>query len=188
MAPALYRAGCRQFFIAHLNEGIALRPLIPDDVELHVLHGAHPGAEGEFVRHGLRPVLNSLQGKVLHTRSIAAGTSVGYAHSWTASRASRIATVAVGYADGYLRGLSNRGVAHCDGIALSLIGNISMDTLMVDITDLPDIRQDRAIRARVAMAVFGERAQWTKRSKCASSIPCVLPCSLASSRSIAAAG
>lgn len=273
VAPALYRAGCRQFFVAHLNEGIALRPALPADAAIHVLHGAHPGAEGEFVRHGLLPVLNSrsqvqawqaladrlgrrlpailqvdtgmarlglaaddlaqlvatpgglagidlqflmshlvsaedqespvnrrqlasfraalaqlpgvraslanssgiflggeyhfdlarpgaalygvapvagqanplrpvirLQGKVLQTRWITAGTAVGYGHTWTAARAARLATVAVGYADGYLRSQSNRGVAHCDGVALPLVGNISMDTIIVDITDLPEGR------------------------------------------------
>ncbi|HSX74454.1 MAG TPA: alanine racemase, partial [Shinella sp.] len=61
VAPALYRAGCRHFFVAHLDEGIALRPLLAPDATVYVLHGATPGAEPECVTHGLVPVLNSLQ-------------------------------------------------------------------------------------------------------------------------------
>ena len=61
VAPALYRAGCRHFFVAHLDEGIALRPLLERDATVYVLHGSTPGAEPEFVAHGLVPVLNSLQ-------------------------------------------------------------------------------------------------------------------------------
>ena len=268
VAPALYRAGCRHFFVAHIDEAIALRPVLADDATLYALHGSPPGAEPEFLAHGIVPVLNSLQqlaawralaqrhghtlpgvlqvdtgmarlglsageldlvagnpellegvdlklimshlvsaeesgnpinamqlarfkaalgrlpraaaslanssgiflgsdyhfdlarpgaalygiapaagienpqravirlrGKVIQTRHVETGTAVGYNHRWTASRPSRIATVAVGYADGYLRSLSNRGYAYFDGIRLPLVGNVSMDTITIDATD-----------------------------------------------------
>ena len=60
VAPALYLAGCRHFFVAHLTEAIELRPTLAADAVIYVLHGAHPGAEMECVTHGLVPVLNSL--------------------------------------------------------------------------------------------------------------------------------
>ncbi|RDJ97833.1 alanine racemase [Cupriavidus lacunae] len=251
VGPALYRAGCRHFFVAHLNEAIALRPVLPGDAALYVLHGIHPDSERDFVTHGVVPVLNSLvqvkawgklarergvrlpavlqvdtgmarlglgceeletlaeapgmlseidlrlimshlvsaenqaevindlqlarfraalarlpkaraslanssgiflgrdyhfdlvrpgaalygvapiagmpnpvrpviklEGRVIQTRWIAAGNAVGYSHTWTAPRRSRIATVAVGY-------------------CLPLVGNVSMDTVTLDVTDVP---------------------------------------------------
>ncbi|MBS0551912.1 MAG: alanine racemase, partial [Proteobacteria bacterium] len=87
----------------------------------------------------LRPVIR-LQGKVVQTRTIEPGTAVGYSHTWTAQRPSRIATVSVGYADGYLRSLSNRGEVHFDSVRLPIVGNVSMDTITIDITDLPEGR------------------------------------------------
>ena len=59
VGPALAAAGCRQFFVAHLDEAIALKPLLPRDATVSVLHGPLPGGEEEFVAHGVRPVLNS---------------------------------------------------------------------------------------------------------------------------------
>lgn len=59
VGPALAAAGCRQFFVAHLDEAIALKPLLPANSTVSVLHGPLPGSEAEFVAHGLRPVLNS---------------------------------------------------------------------------------------------------------------------------------
>lgn len=59
VAPALHEAGCRHFFVAHLAEGVALKPLLPGAM-LAVLHGILPGEEAEFAAHGLVPVLTSL--------------------------------------------------------------------------------------------------------------------------------
>lgn len=59
VAPALAAAGCRTFFVACIDEGIALRSAL-DDGEIYVLGGAPRGAEPEFLHHRLRPVLNSL--------------------------------------------------------------------------------------------------------------------------------
>lgn len=270
VAPALARAGCSHFFVAHLDEAIALRPHLPAAARVYVLHGAPPGVEAEFVAHDLIPVLNCLpqvdawsrlarteqralpallqvdtgmarlglssrdladivadpsrlhgielrylmshlacaeaqdhagnalqlerfrtalaafpqapgcfanssgiflgrddhfglvrpgaalygiapvagaanpmravirlQGKVIQTRQIEAGAGVGYSLSWRAAQASRIATVAVGYADGYLRSLSNRGIARINGVDLPLVGNVSMDTITLDVSALP---------------------------------------------------
>ena len=269
VAPALYEAGCRHFFVAHVDEAIALRPVLHPDATVYVLHGPLPGAEPEFVVHDLVPVLNSLpqlaawrelacrldrplpaivqidtgmarlgfsppeldalagdrtqlrgidlryvmshlasaedqanpanraqlerfraalarlpatrasfanssgiflgdayhfelvrpgaalygvapvagapnpmrpvirlRGRVIQTRTIEAGTPVGYSHTWTAPRRSRIATVAVGYADGYLRSLGNRGCVQFDHTPLPVVGNVSMDTILVDVTAL----------------------------------------------------
>ena len=273
IAPVLAQAGCRHFFVAHLDEGIALRPYLPVDAELFVLHGPLPGSEPEFVRHGLMPVLNSLsqvaawrnlaanldrplpaiiqidsgmsrlglspsevaewfalpdflngislrylmshlacaehqahpmnqmqlqafnavlerlpgcqaslanssgiflgpdfqfdlvrpgvalygvapvvgvanpmrsvvrlQAKIIQTRTIEAGVGVGYGFSYRAPNRRRIATASVGYADGWLRSFSNRGVAMIGDVAVPLVGTVSMDTMTLDVTDIPPDR------------------------------------------------
>ncbi|MBC3861373.1 alanine racemase [Undibacterium jejuense] len=269
VARVLYEEGCRHFFVAHLEEAIALRPGLPADADLIVMHGSPVGCEAEFVQHGCMPVLNSiqqiqdwavlarerqqflpaivqvdtgmarmglsakevevlrddpdllrsidvryvmshlasaedqanpmnrqqlekfnelralfprskatlanssgvflgsefhfdlarpgaalygvapvagqenplravahLQGRIIQTREIPAGTGVGYGSTWRSKETSRIATIAVGYADGWLRSLSNRGVAHIAGIAAPMVGNVSMDTITLDVTHI----------------------------------------------------
>lgn len=77
--------------------------------------------------------------EIIALREIAAGHSVGYGATWLAPRVSRIATVPVGYADGLSRGLSNRGHVLLAGRRAPIVGAISMDMTMVDVTDLPGV-------------------------------------------------
>lgn len=273
VGPALAAAGCRHFFVAHVDEGIALRPHLPAGTEILVLHGPPAGTEGDFVAHGLTPVLNSLeqiagwraeamrtgrplpavvqvdtgmarlglstaeldtlaadptlldgiplravmshlacaedqgnpanaaqlarfrdarrrlppapgsfanssgiflgaefhfdlarpgaalygvapvagaanpmrpvvrlQGRVIQLREVPAGTPVGYGGAFTTERPTRIATVSVGYADGFVRSLGNRGAAHLGDTALPIFGRVSMDTITLDATAVPEGR------------------------------------------------
>jgi alanine racemase len=80
-----------------------------------------------------------LRARVLQVRTIAVGERVGYNGIWQAARPSRIATVSLGYADGYPRVLSNRGSAAFDGQALPLVGRVSMDLTTFDATDAPGV-------------------------------------------------
>ncbi len=267
VGPALAAAGCRHFFVAHLDEGIALRRVLPPACLIYVLHGPMPGAEAEFTAHGLRPVLNgleqidawralsckadmalpaalqvdsgmarlglspaeltvlddaperlfgisvslvlshlswaeipehpanvdalqrfralrarlpaapasfanssgiflgpdyhfdllrpgaalyglapqagrknpmrpvvTLQGKVIQTRSVPAGTPVGYNGRFVAHTECRIATVGVGYADGFLRCLGNKATASLRGYEVPVIGAVSMDLITLDVS------------------------------------------------------
>lgn len=271
VAPALAAAGCRHFFVAHLDEAIRLRPYLPSAAAVYVLNGVPPGAEAECIARGLVPVLNSLQqlddyarhgrgaqarlpailqidsgmsrlglsagevqalacdphrfdglnlrfvmshlacaerqqhpansaqrerfdtlrsllpaapaslansagiflgprfhydlarpgaamygiapvaaapnpmrpvvrlqGRVIQTRRVEAGTGVGYGLTWQPAHEARLATVSVGYADGFQRSLSQRAVAHFDGLELPLVGIVSMDTITLDISALPE--------------------------------------------------
>ncbi|HVZ07977.1 alanine racemase [Rhodopila sp.] len=265
VAAALYAAGCRHFFVAYLDEAIAIRDLLPDAM-LAVLSGPIPGTESDYAEHGLTPVLGSLMEieawagrgpailhvdtgmsrlglsaaeldvlerkpgllaglpirfimthlvaseepdepvnlrqcqvfaaararlpkapasfanssgillgpdfgtdlarpgaalygvnpapgrpnpmrpvaalriRVLEVRDIPSGASVGYNATWTASRPSRIATGALGYADGFHRALSGKAKACFDGTPVPLVGRISMDLSTFDVTDLPAVR------------------------------------------------
>ena len=81
-----------------------------------------------------------LRARVLAVREIGAGETVGYNATWTAGRASRIATAAIGYADGWHRSLSNRGRAFFDGQAVPLVGRVSMDLATFDVTEQPGVQ------------------------------------------------
>jgi len=90
----------------------------------------------------MRPVV-TLRARVLAVRNVPTGTSVGYNATWIARRPSRIATVAIGYADGYFRGLAGRASACFDGRPVPLVGRVSMDLTTFDVTDHPDVQTGR---------------------------------------------
>jgi alanine racemase len=79
-----------------------------------------------------------LQGRILQVRSVDAARSVGYGATHRVSRPSRIATVALGYADGYPLAMSNLGTAFLDNHEIPVVGRVSMDLTTVDVTDLPE--------------------------------------------------
>ncbi len=90
----------------------------------------------------MRPVIR-LDAHIVQVRNVASGETVGYSGTWTAKRATKLAVVAAGYADGYLRASSASddkpgGNAIIAGKRCPLAGRVSMDLLAVDITDLPD--------------------------------------------------
>src|SRR5262249_21713046 len=79
-----------------------------------------------------------------------AGESVGYGATWTAKRASRIATIPLGYADGLSRATSNKGHVLVRGRRAPIVGTVSMDLTMIDVTDLPgaSVRDDAVALGR----------------------------------------
>ena len=81
-----------------------------------------------------------LSAPVLQLREIGPGETVGYNATWRASRPSRIATIGIGYADGWKRSLSGRGHACFDGAPAPLVGRVSMDLTTYDVTGLPALR------------------------------------------------
>jgi alanine racemase len=85
---------------------------------------------------GFEPVM-SLKTKVVFLKTVAKGTPIGYGATFRARRTSRIATLPVGYADGFARGLSNKGTVLLGGRRCPIVGSISMDMATVDATDAP---------------------------------------------------
>jgi alanine racemase len=79
-----------------------------------------------------------VEAEILQVREIAAGDTVGYGASWQATAPRRIATIAAGYADGYLRSLSGRSLGLLHGRAVPLVGRVSMDLTTFDVTDIPE--------------------------------------------------
>jgi alanine racemase len=269
VAPALWRAGCRTFFVAHLSEGIAARNLLPE-AAIYGLNGLPPGHADAFRAHALRPVLGDrselsewaeaaagahpaalhvdtgmnrlglpveaalalardpviaragidlvmshlvsaeapddplnarqaadfariraalphvraslanssgtcladgarhdllrpgyslfggnpepgrpnpmrpvvrLEAAILQIRDVGAGESCGYNARWQAPGPRRLATLSLGYADGYPRSASNAGHALVGGVACPIVGLISMDLIILDVTDAPEARR-----------------------------------------------
>ncbi|MGB7227429.1 MAG: alanine racemase, partial [Candidatus Acidiferrales bacterium] len=109
-----------------------------------VLYGYHQGFEPEEVaaevrkKFTLRPCL-SLRSRIISLREIALGESVGYSARFVAERPSRIAVIAAGYADGVVRQRTNRGCVIVKGKLVPLVGAISMDLSMVDVTDVQNV-------------------------------------------------
>jgi alanine racemase len=118
------------------------------------LYGVNP-TPGK--KNPMLPVIE-LQARIVQVRTVPRGETVGYDAAWTAKRATRVAVVAVGYADGYLRAASASdeapgAAAIVAGACCPLAGRVSMDLLAIDITDLPD---NAARRGDLATLIGGE--------------------------------
>ncbi|HXY30975.1 MAG TPA: alanine racemase [Gemmatimonadaceae bacterium] len=86
----------------------------------------------------------TLRARVVDVRTIAAGDTVSYDATYRAPASRRIATLAIGYADGYPRALSSRGEALLRGRRVPVVGVVTMDMVMLDVTDTPCERGDTA--------------------------------------------
>ncbi|HEX8127526.1 MAG TPA: alanine racemase [Pyrinomonadaceae bacterium] len=120
---------------------------------------AHPATHGNMVRPGgvlyglwrdvlrpqdglpeFRPVMN-LRSRIILLKRIGAGETLGYGCTFEAARPTIVATVPVGYHDGYARALSNRGRVIVRGRFAPVAGRISMDLTLLDVTDVPGVEQ-----------------------------------------------
>jgi len=98
-----------------------------------MLYGVSPITKDVEISGSLRPAM-TLRSEVIAVREIPAGDSVGYGARWTAARPSVIATVAVGYADGYPRHATDGTPVFVSGKVVPLVGTVSMDMITVDVT------------------------------------------------------
>ena len=103
-----------------------------------MLYGISPFTGTSGVELGLRPAI-TLESRVIAVRELAVGDRVGYGGAWTARRATRIAVVAAGYGDGYMRNTASGTPVLINGMPAQLAGRVSMDMLTVDVTDLKPV-------------------------------------------------
>lgn len=103
-----------------------------------MLFGSTPFSAPHKEADKLLPVMTFKSG-VIALREIPPGETVGYAATWTAARPSRIATVAIGYGDGYPVHAPSGTPVLINGHRCPMVGRVSMDMITVDVTDLPDI-------------------------------------------------
>jgi alanine racemase len=109
-----------------------------------ILYGYHPGYEPAELRSEaerklpLKPVM-SLRARIISLRDVPVGSGVGYNAKFVAQRPSKIAVLAAGYGDGIHRSLGNRGSVLVRGKLAPIVGIVSMDVTMVDVTDVPSV-------------------------------------------------
>jgi alanine racemase len=103
-------------------------------------YGLYGGTPVEGLPNPFRPVVRA-EARVLHIREVPAGEAAGYGATWTADGARRLAVLSAGYADGYFRALASAkggGRVHIGGHYAPVAGRVSMDLLIVDVTDIPE--------------------------------------------------
>ena len=103
------------------------------------LYGLWPSEEVDQNSLDLKPVME-LKTHVAYVKDLEAGRAISYGGTFITKRDSRIATIPVGYADGYCRGLSNTGSVLIHGKRAPICGRVCMDQFMVDVTDIPDVK------------------------------------------------
>ena len=99
------------------------------------IYGLYPSNELNRATLDLEPAMEVVS-HIIHIKEIDEGTPVGYGHTYVAPSKRRVATVCIGYADGYQRALSNKGIVLVRGKRAPVIGRVCMDQIMVDITDI----------------------------------------------------
>ena len=104
-----------------------------------ILYGCYPSDEVDRSQIDLKPVM-SVKANIIHLKKVPAGTTVSYGRKWTATRDSLIATIPLGYADGFPRPYSGKGKVIVNGVVAPIAGNICMDQCMIDVTNVPYVR------------------------------------------------
>ncbi len=130
--PARHSAASGALVLGNAPADEAVRPgliaygIVPDDI----------GPVDSALAAALRPVM-SLRARPVRAVDLPAGHGISYGPTFTTDRRSRIATLPVGYGDGWPRSLSNRAEALVRGVRVPLVGNVAMDGVMADVTDVP---------------------------------------------------
>ena len=111
------------------------------------LYGYYPdGATGREEDKGERLIpAMSFTTQVIQVKSVPAGTGISYGHSFITGRETRIAVLPVGYADGYLRALSNKAQVLIKGQRARIVGRICMNLCMADVTDIPGVEPGESV-------------------------------------------
>lgn len=145
------------------------------------LYGARPGdASGDEQRDDvasdeqfvLQPVM-ALRSRVTHLKTVPAGATVSYGATWRAPVASRIATIPVGYADGYPRRLSGRAQVLIGGVRCPVAGRVTMDQILVDCSRAPNVSMGEAV------TLFGPGLPVEEVAAWAETIPYEILCGIA---------
>ncbi len=105
-----------------------------------ITYGLYPSEEVDKQKLSLKPAL-SLISHVAYVKTVGAGFTVSYGSTYKTDKETKIATIPVGYGDGYPRLLSNKGRVLINGEYAPIIGRVCMDQFMVDVSDVPNVRQ-----------------------------------------------
>lgn len=103
-----------------------------------ILYGLHPDVSLD-IPEGLEPLME-LKAVISHVKTVSKGDCISYGRTFRADREMRIATVTIGYADGYSRLLSSKGEILVHGKRCKITGRVCMDQLMIDVSDVPEAK------------------------------------------------
>jgi alanine racemase len=131
-----------------VRPGLAIYGLMPDDLRNVAAQATLAAAAS------LRPAM-SIHARPVRVAELPRGWGIGYGPTFTTSRASRIATLPIGYADGWSRALSNRAFGLVRGRRVPLVGSVAMDAVMADVTDIPGI----PVTAHDEFVLLGEQGR-----------------------------
>ena len=135
--------------VKHIGNSAAIIDLPEFSVDMMragiALYGMYPSDEVFFDEVALKPALR-LVSQVIFVKTIEKGEAVGYGGTFVADRELRLATIGIGYGDGYPRNLSNKGYVLLHGKKAPICGRVCMDQLMVDVTGIPEVKNgDEAV-------------------------------------------
>ena len=105
------------------------------------IYGMYPSDEVDHNSVKLTPAME-IKSCITYIKEIEAGTAVSYGGTFVADHTMKVATIPVGYGDGYVRSLSGKGDVLIHGKRAAILGHICMDQFMVDVTDIPDVQED----------------------------------------------
>ena len=105
-----------------------------------ILYGLYPSEEVEKEPVPLKPLM-TLKSHIAYIKTLEPGVQISYGGTYTTQKETRVATIPVGYADGYARSLSNKGWVLIRGKKAPILGRVCMDQFMVDVTDITEARE-----------------------------------------------
>ena len=104
-----------------------------------VIYGMYPGEDVDKSKLDVLPAMKWVA-EISHVKTLEAGREISYGGTYITEKETVVATVPVGYADGYPRSLSNIGKVMVNGKEAPIIGRVCMDQFMIDVTDIPDVK------------------------------------------------
>lgn len=104
-----------------------------------ILYGYYPSDEVKKDNLSIKPAL-TLKAKIAHIKELDSGMYISYNRTFKTSRKSKIATIPIGYADGYIRTLKHEAKVIVNGQLAPIVGNICMDQFMIDVTDIDNVK------------------------------------------------
>ena len=104
-----------------------------------ILYGCYPSNEVDKKQLSIKPVM-SVKANITHLKDVPENFSVGYGRKYISEKPARIATIALGYADGYPRPYSAQAKVIVNGVVCPIAGNICMDQCMIDVSNVPNVK------------------------------------------------
>ena len=123
-----------------------------------VIYGLYPSEEIDK-SVVLKPAM-TLKSRVVHIKTLEAGRGIGYGWTYVTDKPTKVATVSVGYADGYPRALSNNGRVLIHGQYAPILGRVCMDQIMVDVTNI-DMDESTGVKVGDEVVLFGTQGENT---------------------------